>query len=45
MNEFRNVDDALAFFEGRSEFYPDLDRLLRERIIAAYPPDEDEEDE
>jgi hypothetical protein len=44
-NEFADLDDALAFFRGRSEFYPDFDRLLRERVTAAWPePDQDEDD-
>jgi hypothetical protein len=41
-NEFANLDEALAFFDGRSEFYPDFDRLLRERVVAAYPPDDED---
>ncbi len=43
-NQFYLVDDALAFFRGRSEFYPDFDRLLRERVTAVWPEPEAEED-
>jgi hypothetical protein len=38
-NEFADVDAALAFFRGRSAFYPDFDRVLRERVTAACPTD------
>ena len=42
MNQFASLDDALAFFDGRSEFYPDFDRLLRERVTAAWPATEED---
>jgi hypothetical protein len=44
LNEFADLDAALAFFRGRSEFYPDFDRLLRERVTAAWPEPEAEKD-
>ena len=36
-NEFADLEEALAFFRGCSEFYPDFDRVLRERVTAAFP--------
>lgn len=47
-NEFSDLQSALAFFRARSEFYPDFDRLLRERVTTVWPestPDEDEKDD
>ncbi|GAC1646147.1 MAG: hypothetical protein NVS4B6_20060 [Mycobacterium sp.] len=42
MNFETDTDQMLNFFQGVSQFYPDFDRLLRERVIAAYPePDDD----
>jgi len=37
MNFEQDVEQMLDFFRGVSNFYPDLDRLLRQRVIAAYP--------
>ena len=45
MNYDSDVDSMLTFFEAHSEFYPELDRLLRERVIAAHPPEDDENDD
>lgn len=41
MNSFADVDEALAFFRGRSEFYPQFDALLRERTVETYAAAED----
>ena len=41
MNFDDNLEPMLDFFAGRSEFYPDFDRLLRERVREAFPPDDD----
>jgi hypothetical protein len=39
-----DVDAMLGFFRATSEFYPDLDRLLRQRVMERYAA-EDEDDE
>ena len=37
MNFGTDTEEMLNFFQGVSQFYPDFDRLLRQRVIAAYP--------
>jgi hypothetical protein len=37
MNFEDDTEQMLGFFRGASQFYPELDQLLRERVIAAYP--------
>lgn len=41
MNFDGDLESMLDFFAGRSAFYPDFDRLLRERVREAFPPDDD----
>jgi hypothetical protein len=44
MNSFAVAEEALGFFTGRSEFYPEFDVLLRARMSELFPPaDEDDE--
>jgi hypothetical protein len=44
MNSFAVAEEALAFFTGRSEFYPEFDALLRARTSELFPPaDQDDE--
>ena len=38
-NEFADLEETLVFFRSLSEFYPDFDRLLRERVTTAFPTD------
>lgn len=46
MNFEGDLDASLDFFTAESEFYPDFDRLCRQRVIAQFPePVEDEDDE
>ena len=47
MNFDDDLESALGFFTAKSEFYPDLDRLCRQRVIEAFPvqSDEDEDDD
>ena len=44
MNFDDDLESALGFFEAKSEFYRDLDRLCRQRVIEVFPvrPDEDD---
>ena len=38
-NNFGNdTEGMLGFFRAYSEFYPQLDSLLRQRVLTAYPP-------
>jgi hypothetical protein len=37
MNFFDETESMLGFFVAKSEFYPDLDRLLRERVVEQFP--------
>ena len=37
MNFEDDVESALGFFTARSEFYPELDSLCRQRVIEAFP--------
>jgi hypothetical protein len=37
MNFENDSDGMLGFFRAHSEFYPQLDALLRQRILEAYP--------
>jgi hypothetical protein len=44
MNSFAVAEEALGFFTGRSEFYPEFDALLRARTSELFPPaDQDDE--
>ena len=45
MNFDDDLESALGFFEAKSEFYPDLDRLCRQRVIEAFPVLSDEDKE
>jgi hypothetical protein len=40
-----DVDGMLGFFRATSEFYPDLDRLLRQRVMESHAAEDEEEDE
>jgi hypothetical protein len=37
MNFEGDLDPALRFFTAKSEFYPEFDRLCRQRVIEAFP--------
>jgi hypothetical protein len=37
MNFGGDLDPALRFFTAKSEFYPEFDRLCRQRVIEAFP--------
>ena len=39
-----NLERSLDFFSAESEFYPDLDRLCRERVVEYFSAREDEND-
>lgn len=39
------VDQMLEFFWARSEYYPDFDRLLRQRVFQAFPARAEEADD
>jgi hypothetical protein len=39
-----DVEGMLGFFEARSESYPDLDALLRQRVLERFHTDDDDED-
>ncbi len=49
MNFDDDLEEALGFFSASSDFYPDLDALCRERVIAHFPErvleEEDGDDE
>jgi hypothetical protein len=45
MNFDGDVEAMLDFFVGRSEFYPDFDQLLRQRVVEAFSTDQDAETE
>jgi hypothetical protein len=46
MNFEGDLEPALEFFQAKSKFYPDFDKLCRERVIEAFPePEAVEEDE
>ena len=46
MNFETDTEQMLAFFRAFSEFYPDLDRHLRQRVLEQFPfVEDDEEDE
>jgi hypothetical protein len=45
MNFEGDVKSALGFFTAKSEFYPDFDRLCRQRVTEAFPEREDDDDE
>ena len=38
MNFENDTEHMLGFFRGSPEFYPNFDRLLRERAIERFPP-------
>jgi hypothetical protein len=40
-----DVEGMLTFFGARSEFYPDLDALLRQRVLELYGTDDEDQDE
>lgn len=44
MNFETDLDASLGFFSAESEFYPDFDRLCRQRVIAHFPEPEDDND-
>ena len=44
MNFEDDLDSSLEFFTAESDFYPELDRLCRERVIAHFPDPKDLED-
>jgi hypothetical protein len=43
MNFEGDVESALGFFTAKSEFYPDFDRLCRQRVAEAFPEPERED--
>jgi hypothetical protein len=45
MNFEDDTEQMLGFFHGASQFYPEFDQLLRERVIAAYPESAQAEEE
>ncbi|MCZ2109525.1 MAG: hypothetical protein LC118_08150 [Dehalococcoidia bacterium] len=45
MNFDNDVDGSLDFFTAESEFYPDFDRLCRQRVIEHFPEAEEEDEE
>ena len=40
-----DLEEMLGFFEGESEFYPNLDSELRRRVREKFPPVEDDEED
>jgi hypothetical protein len=44
MNFDDDLDSALGFFTGKSDFYPEFDRLCRERVIAEFPDASEDDD-
>jgi hypothetical protein len=44
MNFDTDTEGMLGFFHGASQFYPDFDHLLRERVIEAYPDSHQEKE-
>ena len=40
-----DTEQMLGFFRGYSEFYPDFDRLLRQRVLERFPLVEESEDD
>jgi hypothetical protein len=44
MNFKGDVNSALRFFIAKSKFYPDLDRLCRQRVINAFPSQDEQDD-
>jgi len=45
MNFQGDVEGMLGFFVAESDFYPDLDALCRQRVLEAFPQDEDEQED
>jgi hypothetical protein len=45
MNFEDDTEQMLGFFRGASQFYPEFDQLLRQRVIAAYPESAQAEEE
>jgi len=43
MNFENDLDSALGFFSAKSEFYPDFHTLCQERVIEAFPDQNDED--
>jgi hypothetical protein len=44
MNFENDRDASLDFFSAESEFYPDFDRLCRQRVVEHFPEPEEEDD-
>jgi len=44
MNFETDAEQMLGFFHAVSQFYPDLDRLLRQRVTEAYPESHEDEE-
>ena len=44
MNFDTDTEQMLGFIQGDSQFYPDFDQLLRERVIEAYPESHQDKD-
>ncbi|MBC7548723.1 MAG: hypothetical protein H7224_08820 [Polaromonas sp.] len=40
-----DLDGALGFFRAESDFYPDIDRLCRRRVVQNFPAAQDEADD
>jgi len=45
MNFEGDVDASLDFFTAESEFYPEFDRLCREKVVEYFPEPEDEDED
>ena len=46
MNEFQeDIEGALGFFVAKSDFYPKFNEVCVERVMAAFPQPQQEEDE
>ena len=45
MNFEGDLESALGLFTAKSEFYPDFDRLCRQRVAEAFPEPEREDDD
>ena len=44
MNFDDDLEGSLDFFSAQSEFYPDFDRLCRQRVVEHFPEQEAEDD-
>jgi hypothetical protein len=45
MNFEGDVEGMLGFFVAESDFYPHLDALCRQRVLEAFPKQEEDEQE